>query len=523
MKMTDHHTDVVTTAPETMFDILERRAAATSDAELARFGDGRSLSVGACHDLAIAAARGLARLISPGDQVLTCLEPGPRLVAVIFALARLGAVEVPLALDARRPPVAAARTLIAQTDALRRNPDLRALAATMEHVVLADGEFGEIAGAVALDGLVSEPQPLPRHRPAPSDPAVVMATSGTTGRAKCALLPHFAGVRHARRVVRTMGYTSDDVLFNVFPWNHINVRHAGLLPALISGAVLVVRPRFSASRFWETCRAEGVTAFNFMGAMAAILDRTAATPHDTRHRVRRAYGGPAPAALTRRFRDRFGVELLEAYACTELGDVAVSTSGDNRPGAAGRPTPEYEVVIRDDDGRPVPCGQVGQITVRPRARSITFDGYVGDAAATRRVMRDDWFHTGDRGRFDEDGFLHFAGRRGDVVRRRGENIATWEVERVVAAMPGVLDAAAVGVPSDLTEEELLVAVAVAGGAAIEPSAVRSWCLDRLPRHALPRYVRVLDDLPRNTATKVVKGELRAQGVTADTWDAEPSH
>ncbi|WP_237103562.1 AMP-binding protein [Nonomuraea sp. MG754425] len=518
--MTDQHHDDVTAAPETMFDLLERRAAVTPGAGLARFADGRALGVGECHDLAVAAARGLARLIAPGDHVLTCLEPGPELVSVVFALARLGAVEVPLALDARRPAAGTARTLIAGADVLRRNPGLLTFAATMDRVVLVDGEPGVLPRAIILDDLLADRRPLPRHRPAPADPAVVMATSGTTGRAKGALLPHFAGVRHARRVVRSMGYTADDVLLNVFPWNHINVRHAGLLPALISGAVLVVRPRFSASRFWQTCRTEGVSAFNFMGAMAAILERTSATPYDTGHRVRRAYGGPAPAALARRFRERFGVELLEAYACTELGDVAAGSSADHRPGAAGRPVPEYEVVIRDDDGRPVPCGRPGQITVRPRTPWTTFSEYVGDPAATRAVVRDGWFHTGDRGRFDEDGFLHFAGRRADVVRRRGENIATWEVERVVAAMPGVLDAAAVGVPSELTEEELLVAVAVAGGAAIEPRAVRAWCLERLPRHAVPRYVRVLGELPRNTATKVVKGELRDQGVTADTWDAD---
>ncbi|MEW1847403.1 AMP-binding protein, partial [Nonomuraea angiospora] len=357
------------------------------------------------------------------------------------------------------------------------------------------------------------------RRPGPANPAVVMATSGTTGRAKGALLPHFAGVRHARRVARTMGYEAGDVLFNVFPWNHINVRHAGLLPALISGATLVAHRRFSASRFWEICRREGVTAFNFMGAVAAILERAPATGSDTLHQVRRAYGGPAPEGLSRRFLERFGVLLLEAYACTELGDVAASTAGARRPGSAGRPVPEYEVVIRDDDGLPVPAGRIGQITVRPRAESMIFSGYAGDPAATGKVLRDGWFMTGDRGRLDDDGFLHFAGRRADVIRRRGENIATWDVEQAVAAMPDVLEVAAVGVPSELTEEEVLVAVTAAPGATLSPQRVHAWCLDRLPRHAVPRYVRVLDALPRNASAKVVKGDLRDQGVAPDAWDA----
>ncbi|MET9245985.1 AMP-binding protein [Nonomuraea sp. NPDC003709] len=522
----DDATDGVTAAPETMLDLLERRAAGAPEAELVRFEGGASLRVGECLERATAAAGGLAGLVTGGDRVLTCLPPGPRLVEVMFALARLGAVEVPLALDVRLDAArrlagaAGARVLIAGTDAVRANPGLVELAAGMDRVVLVTGrEAAELPGSADLDDLLAAPHRLPARRPGPADPAVVMATSGTTGRSKGALLPHFAGVRHARRVARTMGYEAGDVLFNVFPWNHINVRHAGLLPALISGATLVAHRRFSASRFWEICRREGVTAFNFMGAVAAILERAPATGSDTLHQVRRAYGGPAPEGLSRRFLERFGVLLLEAYACTELGDVAASTAGTRRPGAAGRPVPEYEVVIRDDDGQPVPAGRIGQITVRPRAESMIFSGYAGDPAATGKALRDGWFVTGDRGRLDDDGFLHFAGRRADVIRRRGENIPTWDVEQAVAAMPGVLDVAAVGVPSELTEEEVLVAVTAAPGATLSPPQVHAWCLDRLPRHAVPRYVRVLDALPRNASTKVVKGDLRDQGVPPDAWDA----
>ena len=517
----------VTALPETMLDVLERRADVVPEAELVRFADGTSLRVGECREGAFAVARGLAGLVSPGDRILTCLSPGPRLVEVLFALARLGAVEVPLALDARLAAAeqltadTGARLLIAGTGALHGNPDLLTLATRMQHVVLVTERrvVVGVPGSVDLDDLLAAPGRLPAWRPGPADPAVVMATSGTTGRAKGALLPHFAGVRHARRVAQTMDYGPHDVLFNVFPWNHINIRHAGLLPALITGATLVAHPRFSASRFWDTCRREGVTAFNFMGAVAAILERAPAAETDHRHQVRRAYGGPAPEALTSRFLDRFGVQLLEADASTELGDVAASTPTARRAGSAGRPVPEYEVVIRDDDGHPLPAGQIGQITASPRAQSIIFTGYTGNDDATNRVLRDGWFTTGDRGRLDDDGYLYFAGRRADVIRRRGENIATWDVEQVVAALPGVLDAAAVGVPSELTEEEVLVAVSAAPGTTLTAPQVHAWCLDRLPRHAVPRYIRILDDLPRNTATKVTKGELRGHGVPPDAWDA----
>jgi crotonobetaine/carnitine-CoA ligase len=347
----------------------------------------------------------------------------------------------------------------------------------------------------------------------------VLATSGTTGRPKAALLPQFAAVRHARRVRSTLEYGPGDVAYNVFPWHHINVRHAGLLAALCSGARLVAHRRFSASRFWEVCREERVTAFNFMGAMLAILDRRPLGPSDRAHRVRLAYGAPAPVELAERFRERFGVCALEAYACTELGDVAANTRGAWRPGTAGRVLPEYEVAVLDELGRRLLPGETGQIAARPRLPHLAFSGYEGDPEATDRVWSRGWFRTGDRGRLDADGYLTFAGRRADVVRRRGESVAAWEVEQVIRGLPGVVDAAVVGVDSELTEQELLAVVSPAPGCRLDGPAVHSWCAGRLERHAVPRYVRIAEELPRNPSGKVVKSVLQERGLVGTDWDA----
>ncbi|MFD4192038.1 AMP-binding protein [Amycolatopsis thermoflava] len=501
----------------TPLDVLERRSRQDPDRELVRFENDSRLRIG---DLDEGSRTLAARLrLPPGTRVLTCLRPGPTAVELIFALARLGAVEVPLALDI---PLAAAEALqrntgatllIAGTSALAANPALATLPARI--VLVAEDDPGP-AGHPFLDELPAGP--LPERRPRPGDALAVLSTSGTTGRAKAAELPHFAALRHARRVAATMRYGPGDVLLNVFPWHHVNVRHTALLPALLTGARLVAHRRFSASRFWDVCRADGVTAFNFMGAMLAILDRRPATTRDRDHPVRLAYGAPAPAELAARFHDRFGVRALEAYASTELGDVATNTPHDWRPGTAGRVVPEYEVAILDEAGQPLPPGHTGQIAVRPRLRHVTFRRYAGDPEATAAVLRDGWFRTGDRGRLDADGYLTFAGRRGDVVRRRGENIATWDVEQVLRALPGVVDAAAVGVASELTEQEILVVLA-STDRNLDGPTVRDWCRTRLPRHALPRYVRIARELPRNGSGKVVKALLPT---TPDesTWDAE---
>jgi crotonobetaine/carnitine-CoA ligase len=374
---------------------------------------------------------------------------------------------------------------------------------------------GELAGATPADDLRGSALP---PAPGPTDPAVVMMTSGTTGRSKGAVLPHFAAVRHARRVSATMQYGPDDVLFNVFPWHHVNVRHAALLPALLSGARLVSHPTFSATRFWDICREQDITAFNFMGAVVAILARAEPANLDRDHRVRRGYGGPAPAALCQLFAQRFGVELLEAYASTELGDVATNALPDWRPGTAGRVLPEYEVRINDEAGAQLPPGQVGQLAVRARAAGIRFLRYLDDEGGV--PAWDDWFVTGDRALITDDGYLQFHGRRADVIRRRGENISAWEVEQALSVMPGVLDVAVVGVPSQLTEEDVFVAVTAVPGADVSAAGVRAWCAQRLPQHCVPRYVLLDAELPRNSSGKIEKQALRDDATLGAAWDSE---
>ncbi|MDY7086391.1 MAG: AMP-binding protein, partial [Actinomycetota bacterium] len=469
----------VTGRPETLVDVLTRRAEDDPAAVVATFLGEGSVTAGELLGGAERIARQLSspRLgLAPQAPVLTCLRPGAALAQVVAGVARAGRVEVPVSPDtpgARRHTEGSPsngdrqrggdgpsnggrprhggepRAVVALlgTAALAANPALATLAGSVYTVD--DG-----GGPGTLDDL--RPGPLPRL-PSPGDPALVLSTSGTTGRPKGVLLPHFAGVRHARRVSDSLQYGPDDVLYNAFPWNHVNIRHTGLLAALVSGARLLAVPRFSASAFWGVCRAEGVTAFNFMGAVAAILLRTG--NDDLEHRVTRAYGGPAPRRLVEEFRSRFGVQLVEAYACTELGDVTSNRIGDVTAGTAGKPLPEYEVTLRDTDGRPVPQGEVGGITVRPRHRHISTLGYTGVPGKPP-----EWITTGDLGRFDEGGRLVFCGRHSDVIRRRGENISAWDVESAVAAMPGVREAAAVGVSSEFTEEDLLVAVVPAAGA-----------------------------------------------------------
>lgn len=501
-------------AARSFAEAVRDRAEHDPGAELVRLVGGPGWTAERLWARARELAGGLAGEVEPGDAVLTAVEPSPETVALTTALSLLGAVEVacPAGQDAD-----GVRRLVRVSDSRLAVVDPVHLGA-VEHagppgLVLTEPTVGHLS----LDDLTAHQRPLPRHEPQADTPALAVPTSGTTGRPKVALLPNGAALGQARRVQRAMGYDGHDVVLSVFPWQHINARHAAFLPAVLGGARVVVAPRFSASRFWADAVAEDVTAFNFMGAVCAILLRRPPSELDRAHLVERAYGGPAPAWLVEQVAERFGVELRQAYACTELGDVA--TTGERvLAGAAGRVVPEYDVEVRDDQDRALPEGAVGTLVVRPREEHLTFAGYLGDPEATVGAWRGGWFRTGDRVRV-EDGWLWFEGRGTDVIRRRGHNISATAVEDAVAAYAGVAEVAAVAVPSELTEDEVLVVV-VPTDDDLDLTALLQHCRTVLPHHAVPRYVSVEAALPRNGSHKVLRGRLRDRGLPADAWDTD---
>ena len=307
----------------------------------------------------------------------------------------------------------------------------------------------------------------------------------------------------------------------MFPLYHVNARYTTVLPSMwLDRATCVLHDRFSASRFWDICRAEGVTAFNFMGALVLMLFKQPERDDDADNPVRCAYGAPAPVAVLERFERRFGVELIEVYGSTELGACLQNRRGERRIGSCGREAPHYIVEIHDEDDNPVGPGVEGEIVVRPRQPHVMVEEYFGAPEASLAAFRNLWFHTGDRGRTDEDGWFYYVDRLKDAIRRRGENISSWEVEQVVSDHEAVAESAAIGIPSDLTEEELMVVVVLQEGAELAPEALLDFCQDRLPHFAVPRYVRFTDELPKNHAQRIQKQELRAEAVTEDTWDRE---
>jgi len=251
-----------------------------------------------------------------------------------------------------------------------------------------------------------------------------------------------------------------------------------------------------------------------------MLHKQPERPDDADNRVRIAFGAPCPVEIWEAFESRFDMKLVEVYGMTEAPMACENRLDDRKIGSAGRESMTYEVRIVDEDDEPVPPNTPGEIAIRPKHPWALFTEYYKRPEDTVEAWRNLWFHTGDRARMDEDGFVYFLDRMKDSIRRRGENISTWEIESTINTHPAVLESAAYGVPSELTESEVMVAVALKPGESVAPEELLDFCHGKMAHFAVPRYVRFMSALPKNHAERVQKFELRDEGVTGDCWDRE---
>lgn len=487
---------------------------------------GRLVTVGGLEEASARVAGGLERLgVGRGDRVSIMMRNVPEFLDGWFGIVRLGALEVPVHAAYKGPLLqhvvgeSGARVLVLDEEFVPRLEGVELPA--LERLVVR-GDPAAVDGlpwpALSLEELGAEARVAEDAALDHRDPSCILYTSGTTGPSKGVLLTHGANLHLARTVIWFMEYEPDDVLYTAFPLFHVNAKFTSVMTALLSGARLVLDDRFSASGFWDRMREKGITAFNYMGTMLAILHKQPERAGDADNPVRRCYGAACPASIWEDFERRFSVRLHEHYGMTEIGIATMNTVDRRRVGSCGHAAPYFEVRIADDEDNEVPDGETGEIQVRPREPEIMLREYWRRPDATIAAFRNLWFHTGDIGWRDADGFFHYADRLKDAIRRRGENISSWEVETVVGTHPAVLEAAAYGVPSELGEEEVMVAVVVKEGDRVTPTELLDFCQERLPYFAVPRYVRFRDDLPKTPSQRIQKYKLRAEGVTNDTFD-----
>jgi crotonobetaine/carnitine-CoA ligase len=467
--------------------------------------------------------------LRPGEHVSLMMANSIENVESWFGLTKAGLVEVPIHTASRGVALeyivhhADSRAIVVDEAFL---PHLRAVAGgltNLEHVVVnGDASSADLPSRIAvhqLDGVRADSSP-PDLSQRPSDVCTILHSSGTTGPPKGVVLSHEAVLHLTRHLVWLMDYTSDDRLFTTFPLFHNNAKYTSVTAAMECGGSLVLERKFSASGFWDLAREQGITAFNYMGALLMMMYKQPPRDDDADNPVRIAFGAPCPVEIWEPFEERFGVRLVEVFGMTEAPMACENRLDDRRIGSAGKSSMTYDVIIADEDDRPCPADVPGEILVRPKHPWALFTEYYKQPEATVEAWRNLWFHTGDRGRMDEDGFVYFLDRMKDCIRRRGENISSWEIESCINTHPDVLESAAYGVSSDLSESDVMVAVVVKPGHDLSPAAVLDHCQGRIAHFAVPRYVRFMDSLPKNHAERVQKFELRADGVTSDTWDRE---
>ncbi len=471
--------------------------------------------------------------LEQGAHVSVMMQNSIENIDTWFGLQKAGIVEVPVHTASRG---GALRYIVDHADAEALVVDelfLPHLAAVIDElpkvkqVIVNRNEPGE--GSVDLPSRVAVhdladlyntggPVPMPTVRR--GDTAVVLHSSGTTGPPKGVVLSHDAVIHLTRHLVWLMGYEASDRLYTAFPLFHNNAKYTTVCAAMEAGGSFVMDQRFPVKNFWEVAREKEITAFNYMGALVMMLYKQPPSPSDADNPVRIAFGAPCPVEIWEDFERRFGMSLVEVYGMTECPMSCENRLDNRKIGSAGRESMTYEVRIVDENDEIVPPNTPGEIVVRPKMAGAIFSGYYRREAETVEAWQNLWFHTGDRGTMDEDGFLFFIDRMKDCIRRRGENISSWEVESAVNTHEAVLESAAYGVASELSESEVVIAVVLQPGATLAPEELLDYCHGRMAHFAIPRYVRFMDALPKNASERVEKYKLREQGLTPETWDRD---
>ena len=361
--------------------------------------------------------------------------------------------------------------------------------------------------------------------PAAKDIAGIIYTSGTTGPSKGVLLPHAHSYLFGLGYIDNHAVTERDIYYITMPLFHVNGLYIQLYSTLIAGASAVLRPRFSASAWLQDVRQYRATITNLLGAMTAFIFATPPSPADRDHGLRVIHSAPNPPEHEQIWHERFGVpEVLSGFGMTESNICVYGKMGEAQRGRCGRVYKRYfEVEIHDPEtDEPVPPGTVGEIVVRPRVPFGFMAGYYKMPENTVEAWRNLWFHTGDAATMDADGYLTFVDRMKDCIRRRGENISSFEVETAIGRLKGVKEVAAYAVPAAGrgAEDEVMLAVVPLPGCLLDAPAIARFAERELPRFAQPRFIDVMTDLPRTPTARVQKAELRRRGVTPATWDRE---
>ncbi|CDN63854.1 Long-chain-fatty-acid--CoA ligase [Burkholderia cenocepacia H111] len=508
--------------------LLAARVARNAEGPL--FSDGTTVWSGA--DAIEIAARRAGTLaaygIKRGDRVALLCGNRAEFMEVVLGCGWLGAVVVPINTASRGPQLehilrnSGARLLVAEAHLVDVVHALDARDLPLEHIWLIDEPVANsLAPRYSTTPLPPAAESVPAANVQDGDAFAVLYTSGTSGLSKGVICPHAQFYWWGYNTAHDLGVVAGDVLYTCLPLFHTNALNS-FFQAMLHDAQLVVGRRFSASGFFDALVATQATVTFVLGAMVPILLGRPATASERGHRVRVALAPGVPGHFQEEFTARCGIALIDGYGSTETNAVIGGVASARRPGYMGRLARGFEARVVDEHDRPVPDGQPGELILRANEPFSFANGYLGMAAETVKAWRNLWFHTGDRVIREADGYFRFVDRQKDAIRRRGENISSYEVEQVLLSHPSVETAAVFAVKSTLAEDEVMAVIGLRDGEALEPLDLIRYCEPRLPYFAVPRYLDFQQELPKTENGKIQKFKLRETGVTATTWDLEMS-
>jgi crotonobetaine/carnitine-CoA ligase len=508
--------------------LIDRWAQEAPDKVYVRFEDGDTWTYAELKERVVKTAVGFQKLgVQQGETVAVWLPNGPDALLAFYALNYIGAIFVPFntafcgnmlhhVIDNSD-----AKIIVVHKDLAPRLTEIDL--AKLKVQILCGGTCDTDTGLEShifndLKAFPDELMPLVRAIE-PWDPQSIIYTSGTTGPSKGVLSSYLHMYSNAGPESWPM-VTREDRYLVAAPFFHIG----GMAPPfvmLVRGASFALLSGFSTDTFWASAKQSQATVVFLLGVMATFLMKQPPSSNDKEHGVMKAFMVPlsddAPA-----FTERFGIDIYTIFNMTEISSPIVSEPNPTVRGTCGKVRPGVDVRLVDGNDCEIPVGQVGEMIIRTDRPWGMNSGYYKNSEATAEAWRNGWFHTGDAFRQNEDGYFYFVDRIKDAIRRRGENISSFEVEVEVCSHPAIREAAAIGVPSEATEDDVMVIIALVEHATIELTALCEFLVKRMPYYMVPRYIRIVDTLPKTPTQKVQKAQLRSEGVTTDTWDRDKS-
>ena len=523
----------------TLVDLARRQAKAHGEREFMSFEHGTRLTFAGLDRDTERLARNLAGLgVVPGDRVFALVKNRAEFILAMLSTMKLGAIFVPVNTELKG----------AFLQHQLRNTEPRVVfvdAALSDAFEGIEGGAGNLAATVYVAGDVDDPLPpalagAPAMtfeevsalagaagdvlvEPRPEDIACIIYTSGTTGPSKGVLMPHAHCYLFGLRMVERLEMTVEDCQYICMPLFHTMGLLLQVMSSWISGSRVYCIERFSPARWLDDVRTCGATVTNALGVVPEFIFRTPPTEFDRDHKLRKILAVPIAAEWGRAFEERFAIKFFQGYGMTEINLICYTADDDPlTPGLAGRVHEDFfEVRIVDaETDLPLPQGEIGEIVVRPKEPFCFGQGYFRMPEKTVETWRNLWFHTDDAGRFDEQGRLYYADRMRDRIRRRGENISSFEIEQVLNEHPDVVESAVVGIRVDDAggEDEVKACIVTEGGLEIDNVALLDYCVEHMPRFAVPRFVEAMKELSKTATGKIQREDLRRAGVTERTWD-----